>query len=168
MPRSRWSLAASCSAPGTRELTGNSPGHGAAGGQLRQAASRTVVSGLAARAPVGDPLAGVAALFSGPDRGSATAAGTPRTPVHPGLLAPPQAAGGDLAGPLLVRLQQPLGGAGQGTEVGHRAGRPPRVDPVQEQRFRLVDVADAGQVALVEQGLTDRPGRLAGQPAGGL
>jgi hypothetical protein len=99
-------------------------------------------SGLAARAPVSDPALGVAALVRGADRRAAAAARAPRPAVDPGFLAAPRGAGRGDAGALLVCLQQPPGKADERAEAGHFTDRAPRVDAAQEQRFRLVDVAD--------------------------
>ena len=103
---------------------------------------RAAKSGLAARAPVSDPALGVAALVRGANRRAAAAARAPGPAVDPGFLAAPRGAGRDDAGALLVCLQQPLGKADERAEVGDLTDRAPRVHPAQEQRFRLVDVAD--------------------------
>src|SRR5712691_7324489 len=50
---------------------------------------------------------------------AAPAARLPGPAVDPGALATPVQAGGDLAGPFLVRLQQPPGQAHQRGKVGH-------------------------------------------------
>ena len=63
------------------------------------------------------------------------------------IIAQGRAAGGD-------RLAQHLGdGAGQplGPLALHRAGQAPRRDAGPEQRFRGVDIADAGHHPLIEQ-----------------
>src|SRR5690242_8126229 len=75
-------------------------------------------SGLAARAPVGDPLLRVASLVSGLDRGAAATTRPARAAVHPRLLAAPGHARGDHAEPLLVRLEEPLGQADERGDVG--------------------------------------------------
>src|SRR5215468_2557 len=130
------------------------------GGDRNAAKSRLTVL-----APERDPALRVAPLVGGAHRGAAPAAGPARAAVDPGLLAAPAGARGDLAEPVLVRLEQPLGKADQRGQVGDLTDRAPRADAAQEQRLRLVHVADAGQVALVEQGLADRPGRVRTQPA---
>ena len=99
-------------------------------------------SGLAAWAPVGDPALGVAALIRGTDRCAAAAARAPGPAVDPGLLAAPLRARGDLTEPFLVAVEQALGKAQERGEVGDFADRAPRIHPAQEQRLRLVDVAD--------------------------
>jgi hypothetical protein len=73
------------------------------------------------------------------------------------LLAPAQRPRGRLGPPTLVRGQQPLCQPHEGGEVRHLADRPPRAHPAQEKRLALVEVADAGEVALVEQGVGDLP-----------
>src|SRR5580692_12532004 len=108
-------------------------------------------AGLTGRAPEGDPVV----LSGRTDRRTAPAARLAPAPVDPVLLAPAHAAGGDVAEPLLVRLEQPPGQLGQRAEVGHLARRLPRAEAPQEQHLGLVYVADAGQVLLVEQGLAD-------------
>src|SRR5215813_3214812 len=103
-------------------------------GPSRRAGARGP-SGLAARAPVGDPLLRVASLVSGLDRGAAAAARPARAAVHPCLLAAPGHARGDHAEPLLVRLEEPLGQADKRGDVGDLAYRPPGVDPPREQQL---------------------------------
>src|SRR5580704_11740455 len=117
-------------------------------------------SRLAGRAPEGDPIV----LFLGPDGRAAAPARTAAPPVYPGFLAPAPAARGDLADPVLVRLQQAAREFGHGAEIRDVAGWLPRVDTPQEQHLGLVQIADPGQVALVEQGFADRPAGFGGQP----
>src|SRR3984893_17258341 len=79
-------------------------------------------AGLAGWATEGDPLV----LSGGTDRRPAPAARLAPASVDPVLLTPAHAAGGDVAEPLLVRLEQPPGQLGQRAEVGHLARRLPR------------------------------------------
>ena len=53
-------------------------------------------------------------------------------------------------------------------EAGYVGDRPPGREAGQEQHLGLVEVADAGQVALVEQGLADRATGVGEQPAHGF
>src|SRR5690242_14638191 len=122
-------------------------------------------SGLTVRAPERDPALWVTTLVGGAHWRAATPAWPARAAVDPGLLAPPPGARGDLAEPILVRFEQPFGKVHQPGQVGDLTDRAPRVDAAQEQRLRLVRVADARQVALVEHCLADRPGRVGAQPA---
>src|SRR5580704_4109910 len=106
---------------------------------------------LAGRTPEGGPVL----LTLGADGSAATPARTAPPPVHPGLFAPAGVARGDLAAPLLVRVEQPARQLRHGTEIRDAADWLPWVDAAQEQHLGLVDVADAGQIGLVEQGLAD-------------
>src|SRR5262249_9503294 len=171
--RSSWGWSASAPAtpdgdqtsPGTRCCPGTGALGCASGARYRRAIVTQHKSGLAVRAPDRDPAPGVTALVGGAEKRAAAAAGPAGPAVNPGFLAPPPGARGDLAEPLLVRFEQPFGEVHQRGQVGDRTDRAPRVHAAQEQRLRLVRVADAGQVALVEQGLADRPGRVRTQPA---
>ena len=117
---------------------------------------------LAARAPVGDPFALVLLL----DRRAAAAAGLRAAAVHVAGLAASQRAGGGLRPAAAVGGEQPLGEVDHAVQVRLRdvADRRPRPDAAQEQRLGLVEVADAGEVALVEQGLGDRDVGFGGDP----
>ena len=95
-------------------------------------------------------------------RRAAATARPPAPAVDPGLRAGATAAGGDLVDAVLVGVEQPLGqrrpgSAGRSISPTGRHGS----DPAQEQRLCPVQVADAGQVPLVQQCLADRsrPGR---------
>src|SRR5437762_10512506 len=101
-------------------------------------------AGLAGRAPVGDPVV----LSGRTDRRPAPAAWLAPSAVDPVLLPSAHAAGGDVAEPLLVRLEQPPGEFGQRAEIGYLAGRLPRAEAAQEQHLGLVHVADSGQIPL--------------------
>src|SRR5215469_8126743 len=104
----------------------------------------------------------------GLDYGAAPAA-TPAGPaVHPGLLATGRVAGRDLAGVFLVRFQQPPCEFDDRLEIARGADRPRRAEATQEQDFGLIEVADAGQIGLVQQRLADRPPGRGAQPAYGL
>src|SRR5262245_51910324 len=98
-------------------------------------------AGLAGRAPEGDPVV----LSGRTDRRPAPGAGLAPAAVDPVLPAPAHAARGDVAEPLLVRLEQPPGAYGQRGEVGHSARALPRAEAAQEQHLGLVHVADTGQ-----------------------
>jgi hypothetical protein len=115
---------------------------------------------LAGRAPEGDPVL----LSFGADGRAAAPARTAGPPVYPGLLAAAPVAGGDLADPVFVRVQQAAREFGHRPEVRDGAGRLPRVDAAQEQHLGLIQVADAGQAALIEQRLADGAARFGGQP----
>ena len=91
--------------------------------------------------------------------------GRPGPSVDPVLPAGPSVGGGDLAGALFIRLQQLPGQFHQFGQLIDLANRAPWANPAKEQRLGLVDVADAGQVALVEQRLADGLARIGGQPA---
>ena len=69
----------------------------------------------------------------------------------------------DLLDPLAVDEQHPVGAVDDPVEVGDLADRGARVVAGEEAQLVLVQVADAGQVALVEQRLGDArgPGRAA-------
>src|SRR5580692_9494891 len=97
------------------------------------------VKRLAGGAPEGNSLM----LPFGPYLGATPAARQPPPPVHPGLLAPPPAARGDLADPFLVRLQQPPCQFRNRGQIRYAADRPPRVDAAQKQDLGLIYVADA-------------------------
>ncbi len=113
---------------------------------------------LAVRAPESDPLLARVALLGPADRGPAPTAGSACPPVGPGFLAAPDYACGDDACSLLVGLQQSVPKFYEGTQVRHLSDRPPRAEAPEEQHFCSKYIADPGQVALVEQGLADRPG----------
>src|SRR6266568_5076665 len=77
-------------------------------------------TGLAMRAPEGDPFPGISAvrgLPRGADRSAAPAAGPAWPPVHPGFRASLPPACSYLAGPVLVRVKQPAGQADQRSQV---------------------------------------------------
>src|SRR5437016_2278219 len=61
---------------------------------------------LAARAPVGDPFLTGGAGVGGADRGAAAPAGARRTPVDPVRMAATGVAGGDVAVPSLVGVEE--------------------------------------------------------------
>jgi hypothetical protein len=61
-----------------------------------------------------------------------------------------------------VDAHQPLGGHDEAAQVGDVRYRCPWVGALDEQRLALVQVADAGEIALVEQCFADRPVGLAG------
>ena len=119
-------------------------------------------------APGSDSLLARVSLVSAADRGPATSAWSARPAVHPVLFAAPRDTRGDDAGPLLVRLQQPSAEFYEGVQVRHVAHRPPGVDALEEQHFCSKNIADPGQVALVQQRLADRPARAGAEPAGRL
>jgi hypothetical protein len=64
-----------------------------------------------------------------------------------------------------IGADQPLRGRDELAQVGDVRDARPRIDPLDEQRLGLVEVADAGQVALIEQRLADRDVRLRVEPA---
>ena len=68
-------------------------------------------------------------------------------------------AGGDPLDPVAVGDQELVGAGHETWQVRDRADGCPRVDARQEAQLALVDVADAGQVALVEERVTDRDRR---------
>src|ERR1035441_7145353 len=101
----------------------------------------------------------VAALPSGPadaDPRPAPAARPAAPAVHPGLLAAAKVAGGRLFPAVLVRTQQTLGQLDDRVQISNVADWPPRVEAAQEQHLGLIQVADPGQVPLVEECLADR------------
>src|SRR5262249_54737006 len=113
---------------------------------------------LAGRAPVGGTLPGAVALVGDPDGGAAAQTGAGRAAVDEEvLLAPPRGVAGRA---VAVGLQEPLGESGDARGVLGREGADgkPGSHPQQEAELALVDVADAGEVALVEQRLTERAG----------
>ena len=128
---------------------------GGAGSQV----NRGVSAGLAGGTPEGDPVP----LALGADGRAAATARLAPPAIHPVLLTSMPVAGGDVAGALLVRVEQAPGQLRYRAEVSHAADGLPRVDAAKEQHFGLVDIADAGQVALIEQCLGDAALRLAPQ-----
>src|ERR1700722_5056099 len=110
---------------------------------------------LAARAPERHPLLERGPLIRAPDGAAAAPAGPAGPAVDPGLLTARRIAGGDLTDPFLVRLQHP---PRQLHQFGHGVALrrpPPRADTAQEERLRLIQVADPGQVPLVHDRLAD-------------
>ncbi len=69
-----------------------------------------------------------------------------------------------MADPCLVRVQQSPPKFHEGIQVRQIAYRPPRIHSPYEQHLRRIDIADAGQVPLVEQGLPDGAVRFGAQP----
>ena len=119
---------------------------------------------LAAGTPEYEPILRDGALAGPADRGATAAARPPGPAVDPGFPAAAPVARGDRAAAVLVGVEQPLG---QGHELGQRldvGDRAPGADAAQEQRLGPVNRAEAGQVALVQQGLADGPVRAGLQP----
>src|SRR5579859_4618893 len=123
---------------------------------------------LAGRTPEPDSLLAWAALLGPADRGPAAPARPARAAVHPVLFAAPGHARGDDAEPFLVGIQQSVAEFYKGTQVRYLSDRPPRAEAPEEQHFCSKNIADPGEVALVEQGLADRAGRVGAQAAFGL
>ena len=124
----------------------------------------TVSSGWQARAPVRRTLASRRPLLGHLDRRAAAAARRPVAAVDPHPLALAQVAGGRLDRALLVEHPASAGrggpaGAGRAPPRPGSRGRTPRV----KQSSAAYIVADAGQVALVEERVAQRPVGLAGQ-----
>src|SRR5690606_31811888 len=117
-------------------------------------------TGLAERTPVGGAFPGAVALLGDPDGGAAAPARTASAAVHVEVLAPAAGGGADRA--LAVEIQQLPGEAGQPRcpVGGELSDGQPRGDAEQEAELALVHVADAGEVALVQQGLADRAVRV--------
>src|SRR3954447_26237859 len=74
----------------------------------------------------------------------------------------------EVAGRRLLRVvaigpEESLGGADESPRIRDAVDAGPRVHPLDEQDLGLVEAADAGEVALVEDGLADRPLGLAQQ-----
>src|SRR4051794_33758616 len=110
---------------------------------------------LAARAPVRRPLlAGRTLVGLGDARPAAQA--RPASPVDPELVAATTVGRRDPGDPVLVGLEQSLGLLHDQGQVGNGRDRRQRVDPAEEAQLGLVDVAHAGQVALLEKRVADR------------
>ena len=107
------------------------------------------------RAPVRRALLAGWAQVGLPDPGAAAQAAAAAA-VDPELVAGPAVAGGDPGEAVLVGLEQRLGLLDDEGQVGHGADRGARVDAAEEAELGLVDVADAGEVALVEERVADR------------
>src|SRR6185437_4705297 len=120
---------------------------------------------LAMRAPGPDPFLAWVTLLGLANRGAAPPTRLPRAAVDPGSFSAPLRARGDYAVALFVGIEQSLPKFHQGTQVCHFPHRPPRAETSQEQHFCSKYVSHPGQVALVEQGLADRAGRVRAEPA---
>ena len=103
------------------------------------------------RAPPGHPLLRGRPLLAQQDRGAAAEAGLAAPSEDPVVPAPPGIAGGVLLGVVQVRAHQRAGALDQRGQVGDVGHPRPRVHAADEQRLDLVEVADAGEVALVDQ-----------------
>src|SRR5699024_6970694 len=98
------------------------------------------------------------------DPGAAAAALPASAAVDPQVSVPAQhPAGGDPHGPVLVQHQQPVREVDEPAQITRAPGRRGGVDAAQEAQFAAVDVADPGEVALVEQGEADLSLRLGGE-----
>ena len=84
---------------------------------------------------------------------------------HPVVAAPPRIAGGVLLGVLQVGPHQGPCALDQRPEIGDVGHPRPRVDAADEQRLDLVEVADPGQVALVDESDPDLLVGMVAQPA---
>ena len=98
------------------------------------------------------------------DRRAAAAARRPVAPVDPEPLARAQVAGRGLDGALLVDLEHPLRAPQQPGQVADPGDRRRGVHAAGEAELGHVHVADAREVALVEQGLADLARALLAQP----
>ena len=119
---------------------------------------------LAGRTPVRRPLLHLRTLLVDADAGAAATAGLPVAPEDPGGPPAARVTGQGLLDALLVGVEGRAGAAYESREVGHLADRQPRVHPGQEAQLALVEVAEPGQVALVEDRVGDRAGRVGEQP----
>lgn len=133
---------------------------------------------LAARAPVDVPFlgAGLGGQYAVADGCAAFQARPVLTTVypvsrpagHPAHRRSARAEDGGAAARSEVGLQQLFGGGHHGAQVGHVGDRRGGVDAGQETGLAAVDVADAGEVALVQQGYADGNVRRRAQPPFGL
>src|SRR4051794_33723279 len=114
-------------------------------GRVDRAARR-----LASGTPPGHPLLGVRPLVTDQDAGTATPAGASRAAGDPVVLAAPDLTGGALFGVVLVGHHQGAGAGDQAGQIRDVRDPGPGVDAGQEQRLDLVEVADPGEVPLVE------------------
>src|ERR1700733_15334290 len=120
-------------------------------------------SPLAGRAPVRHPLAGVVIV----DARSAATARLSNASVHPQLSACPGVAGGAAVPPVAVGPQHAPGSGHQPMRVGDRSYRRGWQMSADETQFVAIDIADAGQHALVQQRLGDRSLWVCRQVRGG-
>lgn len=73
-----------------------------------------------------------------------------------------------MSGTVFVGFQESLGEGDKAFWITRAADRRPWGDPTQEAQLAGVDIADSGEVALVEQRLTDGPKGIGQQPTPGL
>ena len=76
-----------------------------------------------------------------------------------------QVTSGGLGGSPAVRQQQLLGALNEATQVPDLAHRGPRMKPLEEENFSTVQRSDTGQVALIQQGLSNCAIRFSRNPA---
>src|SRR6266542_1523404 len=118
-------------------------------------------TGLASGAPVRHPVP----LFDLRDGGHATAAGLGAAPVHVRGLPFVERAGRALRPAAPVRGEQQVGEPHQRLQILHFGHSGPGGEAAQVQDLALVQVADAGEVGLVEERLGDRGRRVGGDAA---
>lgn len=116
---------------------------------------------LAGGAPVGGAFAGAVALVGRADGGVASKAGTGRPAVHEQVVVAAACRVADRA--VAVGFEEFLGERGQpgGEVLGEGADGDPGGDPEQEAELALVDIADTGEIALVQEGLAEGTGGVA-------
>src|SRR5215207_10889120 len=118
------------------------------------------------RAPVADPVFRRVALPAAADRAVTSQARL--ASVHPVPACGPEVTGRRLRVAVLVGVQQTMREIDPRAEIPDVIHPGPRRDAAQEAQLGLVDVADAGEVALVEQRLTDLAVQPGHQPSGCL
>ena len=117
------------------------------------------------RAPPGDALLRRRPLLAEQDRGAAAEARLALPAEDPVVAAAAGITGGVLLGVVQVGPHQRAGALDQLLQVGDVGDPGPRVHAADEQRLDLVEVADAGEVALVDQGDADLLVGVLAQPA---
>ena len=72
------------------------------------------------------------------DRGATPKTRLAGSSINPVLLTAASTPGRGLRRVSTIGLQQSLGDVDEAVQVGHRTGRPPRVNPLEEQRLALI------------------------------